>query len=80
MERRERGDGMKKLKPCPYRVHGERVPSLTVPEAFYYNEVFMPCMGKKCSCYEEDACDAYCRRDNTYLRMTKEEDHVDGDM
>ena len=62
----------RELKPCPFRIHGERTASLTVAGEFYYNETFMPCMGKECPCYEEDACDAYCKRDNTYLRMTKE--------
>lgn len=50
---------MSELKPCPYRVHGERVRSLTVEGEYYYNEVFMPCMKKKCLCFHRDGDDAY---------------------
>ncbi len=45
-----------KLKPCPFRVHGERVASLTVAGEFYYNEVFMPCMGDDCAAYSNGTC------------------------
>ena len=60
------------LKPCPYRIHGERTASLTVAGEFYYNETFMPCMGKECACYEESYGDAYCTRNNANAKMTKE--------
>lgn len=36
----------KKLKPCPFRVHGERTASATIQGEYYYNEFFMPCMGE----------------------------------
>ena len=58
---------MSKIKPCPYRVHGERVPSPTMPGAWYYNETFMPCMMKECACYHEDCGDAYCDRNGAYM-------------
>ena len=62
------------LKPCPFRVHGERLPSLTIEGAYYYNETFMPCMGKECPCYEEDATGedfVICRRNGAYMIMSK---------
>lgn len=43
------------LKPCPFRVHGERTASLTVAGEFYYNETFMPCIGVDCpACRPQD--------------------------
>ena len=60
------------LKPCPYRVHGEMRASLTVQGEFYYNETFMPCMGKECVCYKEDYGEAYCTRNNANAIMSKE--------
>ena len=60
------------LKPCPFRIHGERRESLTIAGKFYYNETFMPCMGKECACYKEDAVDAYCERNGAHMLMTKE--------
>lgn len=63
----------KKLKPCPFRVHGERTPSLTIEGAYYYNETFMPCMGKECPCFHEDSVDAYCDRNGAFMTMTKKE-------
>ncbi len=63
---------MKKLKPCPFRVHGERRESLTVAGEFFYNETFMPCMGEECACFTEDSVDAYCDRNGAFMRMTKE--------
>ena len=71
----ERGDGMNniELKPCPFRVHGERVPSLTIEGAYYYNEIFMPCMGKGCPCYDEEfSGNAVCRRNGANMIMTEE--------
>ena len=61
------------LKPCPFRVHGERLPSLTIEGAYYYNETFMPCMGKECPCYAvEFPGNAVCRRNGANMTMTKE--------
>jgi hypothetical protein len=62
---------MSELKPCPYRVHGERVRSLTVEGEYYYNEVFMPCMEEKCPCFHRDGTDAYCDRNGAYMRLTE---------
>ena len=68
----EGSDGMsRELKPCPFRVHGERTASLTVAGEFYYNETFMPCMGKECACFKEDSVDAYCDRNGAFILMTK---------
>ena len=61
-----------KLKPRPFRVHGEREPSLTIEGAYYYNETFMPCMGEECACFKEDSVDAYCDRNGAFMTMTKE--------
>ena len=62
---------MSKLKPCPYRVHGERKASLTVSGEFYYNECFMPCMRKECACFHIDCGDAYCDRNGAYMKLGK---------
>lgn len=62
----------RELKPCPYRVHGERRASFTVAGEYYYNETFMPCMGKECACFEEDHGEAYCTRNGGCAKMTKE--------
>ena len=55
---------MKELKPCPFRVHGELVASLTVHGEFYYNETFMPCMGETCACYSDRGYDVVCFREH----------------
>ena len=60
-----------KLKPCPYRVHGERVASLTVEGEFYYNEIFMPCMKEECPCYHEDCGDVWCDRNGAYMKLNR---------
>lgn len=62
---------MSKLKPCPFRVHGERVASLTVAGEYYYNEIFMPCMGNDCACFHENDCDPYCDRNGAYMLLKK---------
>ena len=63
----------KALKPCPFRIHGERKESLTVAGEFYYNETFMPCMGEECACFNKrDSVDAYCDRNGAFMLMTKE--------
>lgn len=54
----------KYLKPCPFRVHGERIASLTIAGEFYYKESFMPCMGEDCACYRDDGDAIRCYRDN----------------
>lgn len=70
---------MDKLKPCPYRVHGERTPSLTVSGEYYYNETFMPCMGDKCACYTNAFDGSYCRRDAfMFLNLNTEKGEQDG--
>jgi len=61
-----------KLKPCPYRVHGERVSSFTTSGEYYYNEIFMPCMRNECPCFHENEGDPYCDRNGTPMRMKKE--------
>ena len=63
-----------KLKPCPYRVHGERVSSLTVAGEYYYNEIFMPCMRNECPCFHENGGDTYCDRNGTPMRMKRRTD------
>ena len=60
---------MSRLKPCPYRVHGERKASLTIAGEYYYNEYFMPCMEQKCPCFHSDCGDAYCDRGGAYMRL-----------
>ena len=69
----QEGDGMKReLKPCPFRIHGERRESFTVAGEFFYNETFMPCMGKECACFHENSVDAYCDRNGAFMTMTNE--------
>ena len=60
-----------KLKPCPFRIHGERKASATVHGEFYYNETFMPCMGEDCACYDDFGDEIRCRRDNTYFILAE---------
>ena len=60
---------MSDLKPCPYRVHGERKASLTMTGEYYYNEYFMPCMGKSCACFHIDRDEAYCDRNGAYMKL-----------
>ena len=60
---------MSELKPCPYRVHGERRASLTVEGEYYYNECFMPCMGKECPCFHIDCREAYCDRGGAHMKL-----------
>ena len=55
---------MEKLKPCPFRIHGERVQSATAEGEFYYNETFMPCIGNKCACYADIGDEIRCYREN----------------
>ena len=62
---------MSELKPCPYRVYGERKMSLTVAGEYWYNEYFMPCMENKCACFHRDVDEAYCDRNGAYMRLTK---------
>ena len=62
----------RELKPCPYRIHGERRASLTVEGEFYYNETFMPCMGNECACYNESPDEVYCDRNGAHMPMINE--------
>ena len=57
------------LKPCPYRVHGERRASLTVSGEYYYNETFLPCMGAECPAFDERK--TMCWRDGTGMDMRR---------
>ncbi len=59
------------LKPCPYRIHGERTASLTVKGEFYYNETFMPCMREKCPCFHNDVGDPYCDRGGERMKLKR---------
>ena len=63
------------LKPCPFRVYGEKVMSTVVGE-FFYRETFMPCMQDGCPCFHGDCGDAYCDRNGAYMKLgkTKAED------
>lgn len=60
---------MTELKPCPYRVHGERRMSATVNGEFFYSETFMPCIQKECPCFHVDCGDAYCDRNGAYMKL-----------
>lgn len=65
-----------KLKPCPYRVHGEKISSLTVEGERYYNEYFMPCMREACACFFVTAeGEARCTRNyyGTYFVLSEQE-------
>lgn len=52
---------MNELKPCPFRVHGERTASLTISGEFYYNEIFMPCLREDCPAFipQSNICTLY---------------------
>ena len=62
---------MEKLKPCPFRIHGERTASMTVCGEFYYNETFMPCIGEDCPCYHDYGDEVRCCRDDTYFVLAE---------
>lgn len=62
---------MDELKACPFRVHGERTSSLTVPGEFYYNEYFMPCMREKCPCFRVVDNEPRCYRDQISYSMER---------
>lgn len=64
-------DKEKTLKPCPFRVRGERKASCTVAGEYSYREWFMPCMGKECACFHHVDDDAYCDRNGAYMILTK---------
>lgn len=63
-----------KLKPCPFRIHGERTMSATVSGEYYYNETFMPCMGEECACFRDVGDEARCYRDYIYLVLMKKKE------
>lgn len=63
---------MTEIKPCPFRVHGEKKASLTVAGEYYYNEYFMPCLRKECPCYLDVGYEIRCVRGyNTYLVLAE---------
>lgn len=64
---------MIKLKPCPFRIHGERTASLTVAGEYFYNETFMPCMKNGCACYHANSGEPYCDRNGAYMELRKTE-------
>ena len=70
MPRRKAGR-MSELKPCPFRVHGERTASLTVEGEYYYNETFMPCMRSECACFHNNYDDPYCDRNGSYMKLAQ---------
>lgn len=69
---------MTELKPCPYRVYGERRASATIHGEYTYAEYFMPCLKKACPCFYADCGDYWCDRNGSYLRLGKEGD-IDDD-
>ena len=62
---------MSELKPCPFRVHGERTASWPVTGEWFYNEVFMPCLRNECACFHDNCGDPYCDRNGAYMKLTK---------
>ena len=60
------------LKPCPFRVHGERSASMTQNGVFYYNEYFMPCLENECPVFNDGKCSRSEFRDID-LRKHKEQ-------
>ena len=66
-----------KLKPCPFRICGEKKISLTISGEYYYNEYFMPCMGDRCPCYYFDGEKAICRKDGANFILTENMDDDD---
>ena len=64
-------DKEKTIKPCPFRVYGERQASWTAAGEYSYREWFMPCMEKECACFHRDGDDAYCDRNGAYMRLTE---------
>ena len=62
---------MSNLKPCPFRIYGDRRASLLIEGECYYREYFMPCMEEACSCFHRDGDDAYCDRNGAYRRLTR---------
>ena len=65
---------MTKLKPCPFRVHGERRASATIQGEYFYMEYFMPCLEESCPCFHVDCGDCYCDRNGAYMRLGKRKD------
>lgn len=63
---------MNDLKPCPFRVHGERTSSLVVAGEYFYNEIFMPCMRSECACFHDNLGDPYCDRNGAYMKLARE--------
>ena len=67
----EKGEKMAELKPCPYRVRGERIASCTIDGEYSYIEAFMHCMKWECPCYHEDCGDAWCDRNGAYMKLNR---------
>lgn len=65
---------MKEIKPCPFRIHGEKIASLTVIGDYYYNEYFMPCLQEECPCYVDAGNEIKCIRNGTCLVLTEGKD------
>lgn len=61
-----------KLKPCPFRVQGMRVRSFTVEGEYFYNEIFMPCMGEDCPAFKKS--DNTCTNYGANYAMRRERD------
>lgn len=63
---------MRKLKPCPYRVHGVKRASWTFNGEYTYSESFMPCMQFECACFNFDIDIAYCDRGGHIMILAKD--------
>lgn len=61
-----------RIKPCPFRVYGERVNSLMVEGEYFYKEYFMPCLRENCPCFHKDCGDYYCDRNGAYMKLGEE--------
>lgn len=63
-----------KIKPCPFRIHGEKTASLTTEGEYYYNEYFMPCLREECPCYLDAGYEIRCIRDGANLVLAEREE------
>lgn len=54
---------------CPFRIHGQKIASLTIAGECYYSEHFMPCLEKRCPVFRVDCGDAYCYRNNNPIKL-----------
>ena len=60
---------MYNLKPCPWRIHGARTPSLTIAGEYFYSEVFMPCLGEECPAF--NPASNTCMKDGANFDMNR---------